>query len=110
MTTAPRDIKFSFGKYKGQSLSDIAVLDPAYCQWCIENITKFPDIIDKLKTLVDVNVNYLSFGKYKGKTIKEINTSDPEYIRFLKTSKFIKDKHPELLADIAKLPEPQTKK
>jgi len=45
------DSVFDFGKYKGQSLKQIALIDPLYIEWCCKEVTKFNpsfDVIDQL--------------------------------------------------------------
>jgi len=46
-----------FGKYKGKKLDAIAVFDVEYLQWATEQpfYKKFPDIHDKVATLIKAN-------------------------------------------------------
>ena len=44
---------FSFGKYKGRTLLEVAKMDPGYIDWCLLNLTHFsitPQIFDQIRS------------------------------------------------------------
>ncbi len=87
---------FSFGKYKGRTYSDIAKVDPAYCQWLCTC-----DIDDKEKTiltnLVGLHSIYLSFGKYKGKKLEEVYEIDESYVEWLSKQSIGTSSRPDII-------------
>lgn len=92
---------FTFGKYKGQLLTDVAVSDPSYCSWVVKNMSTMPDIVNALKSLIDTDSIYLTFGKYRNRTLKSIRIEDPKYIQFLINSDWVKDNRPDMLKELS---------
>ena len=94
-------MSFSFGKYRFRPFDEVAKIDPAYCVWCINNLSdRFPEV-SQLTNLVDLNSTYITFGKHKNKTIKQIKLEDPKYIDFLKKSDYVKNKRQDILDELS---------
>lgn len=43
------NVEFTFGKYGGWAVGDVAMRDPDYLVWAIENLTKKPELINAMK-------------------------------------------------------------
>lgn len=53
MNTFYIDTVFSFGKYEGDSIEEIAEFDPSYIEWCITELKNFyidEDTLQKLES------------------------------------------------------------
>jgi uncharacterized protein (DUF3820 family) len=73
--------KLTFGKYKGDTLSQIAKDDGKYLIWVVKQ-----DFVDKSmkKAIAGVlDTIKLDFGRHAGKTIGYVKKNDPKYYRWL---------------------------
>jgi uncharacterized protein (DUF3820 family) len=91
------DLILKFGKYRDQSIIDVAHKDPGYARWLHAQkilITGSPieQWLDDNHTTTDVFE--MPWGKYKGKTLAQITSCDPQYIEWLRKSDLVaKQKH-----------------
>ena len=98
-------LEFSFGKYKGKSVSDIIENDLSYCRW-LSNQTLLlesnPRIREALeKALSNDDGSYIiCWGKYKGKTLKTIQAIDPNYITWLDRNAYVSENCPGLKEEL----------
>ena len=42
---AAREFLFAFGRYAGLTVGDVALRDPGYLAWCIDNVRRDPDLV-----------------------------------------------------------------
>lgn len=97
-----------FGKYKGQSLSDIYKMDYQYLYW-LETTDRFFKIdFEELKRLhpnverpfgISISERIIDFGKYKGKRFGEIK-DDTSYLEWLVSIEKISKEDYKLLTTI----------
>ncbi len=89
---------FTFGKYRGKAVSDVAERDPGYLRWLFNNLDSMsPELRLTLKQntsgwtaeqMADITgrpslMTTFTFGKYRGKAVSDVAERDPGYLRWL---------------------------
>ncbi len=81
--------RFIFGKYKGETILDVAKKDPGYLEWMLQNNdderldADWRQTLQKaLATVGNEAIWLMPFGKYKGQSIDEIAMHDRDYLRW----------------------------
>eukprot|EP00403_Amphidinium_massartii_P020362 CAMPEP_0178399176 /NCGR_PEP_ID=MMETSP0689_2-20121128/15148_1 /TAXON_ID=160604 /ORGANISM="Amphidinium massartii, Strain CS-259" /LENGTH=250 /DNA_ID=CAMNT_0020019951 /DNA_START=54 /DNA_END=806 /DNA_ORIENTATION=+ len=82
----------AFGKYKGETFSDMLRLDPDYCEWILglSDVTsgsaiRFQQYLSENFVAPTPDEQTVSFGKYKGETFSATLSIDPEYCEYVLT-------------------------
>lgn len=81
-----------FGKYKGQTIQQVAEKDFSYCKWLLNQPSTSNTIKIYIRENVNVNDYTMNWGKYKNKTVSWIKENDSKYIEWLLKNEYVTTK------------------
>lgn len=86
----PQDERLTFGKYCGQTLSEIARNDPSYVWWLSENarspqLRRAAAALHTQTAAQDLKTKPLPFGLYKGLTLRHVAYLNFSYVEGMRT-------------------------
>lgn len=98
------ELKFNFGKYALKTMKEVVMEDPNYCRWVISQPFCPPEAKEFILKNMDTAPT-MPWGKHKGKKLSYINSTDRKYIKWLLSSKDVKESFSDLYALLKALPE-----